>query len=46
MVSTYLSYNLVTRDLKGSLDRVASDSTVTRQTQYFKDNIDKVTSVE
>jgi hypothetical protein len=46
MVSTFLSYNLVTRDLKASLDRVASDSTVARQTQYFKDNIDKVTSVE
>lgn len=46
MVSTFLSYNLVTRDLKGSLDRVASDSTVARQTQYFKDNIDKVTSVD
>ncbi len=46
MVSTYLSYNLVTRDLKGSLDRVAADSTVTRQTEYFKNNIGKVTSVE
>jgi hypothetical protein len=46
MVSTFLSYNLVTRDLKASLDRVASDSTVTRQTQYFKDNIGKVTSAE
>ncbi|PYB77253.1 DUF1217 domain-containing protein [Rhizobium wuzhouense] len=46
MVSTYLSYNLVTRDLKGSLDRVAADSTVTRQTQHFKDNIGKVKTVD
>lgn len=46
MVSTFLSYNLVTRDLKGSLDRVASDSVVSRQTTYFKENIDKVTTVD
>jgi Protein of unknown function (DUF1217) len=46
MVSTYLSYNQVTRDLKGSLDRVASDSVVARQTTYFKENIDSVTTVD
>lgn len=46
MVSTYLSYNLVNRDIKASLNRTASDPVVTRQTEYFKENIGKVTTVE
>lgn len=46
MVSTYLSYNLVNRDIKASLNRTASDPIVTRQTEYFKENIGKVTSLE
>lgn len=46
MVSTYLSYNLVMRDLKASLDRVESDSVVARESAYYEENIDKVTSVD
>ena len=46
MVSTYLSYDLVNRDLKASLARTASDSVVARQTAYFQENISKVSSVE
>lgn len=46
MVSTYLSYNLVTRDLSSSLNRVASDSQIARETAYFKENIGKVSSVD
>ncbi|MGE8102964.1 DUF1217 domain-containing protein [Allorhizobium sp. NPDC080224] len=46
MVSTYLSYNLVNRDIKGSINRTASDPLVARQTEYFKENIGKVTTLE
>lgn len=46
MVSTYLSYNLVNRDIKASLTRTASDPLVARQTQYFEENIGKVSTVE
>lgn len=46
MVSTYLSYNLVNRDIKASLNRTASDPVVARQTEYFKENIGKVSSLE
>jgi hypothetical protein len=46
MVSTYLSYNLVNRDIKASLNRTASDPIVTRQTEYFKENIGKVSTVD
>lgn len=46
MVSTYLSYNLVNRDIKGSLNRTASDPLVARQTEYFKENIGKVSTLE
>jgi Protein of unknown function (DUF1217). len=46
MVSTYLSYNLVTRDLKASLDRVESDAVVKRESAYYEENIGKVTSVD
>lgn len=46
MVSTYLSYNLVNRDIKASLNRTGSDPLVARQTEYFKENISKVTTLE
>ncbi|MBL0370779.1 DUF1217 domain-containing protein [Rhizobium sp. KVB221] len=46
MVSTFLSYNLVNRDLKANLERVGSSTTVARAAQYYKDNIGKVNTVE
>ncbi|WP_416798369.1 DUF1217 domain-containing protein [Ciceribacter azotifigens] len=46
MVSTYLSYDLVVRNLKSSLDRVASDAQTERLAAYYKENIDKVTTVD
>ena len=46
MVSTYLSYNLVTRDLRASMDRTASQAQVSRETDYYEENIGKVTSVD
>jgi hypothetical protein len=46
MVSTYLSYNLVNRDLKSNLERIRSTSDVSREQQYYDDNIGKVTSLD
>ncbi|MGR6431823.1 DUF1217 domain-containing protein [Rhizobium sp. PAMB 3174] len=46
MISTFLSYNLVTRDMKASLDRVASDPNVSRDAKYYEENIGNVTSVK
>lgn len=46
MVSTYLSYDLINRDMKTSLSRVSQQNLVARQTEYYKENIGKVTSVD
>lgn len=46
MVSTFIDYRQLTNNFKGSLERVAASNAVSRETQYYKDNIGKVTSVE
>lgn len=46
MVSTYLSYDLVNRDMFKTLQRVASQDMVARDAQYYAENIGKVTSVD
>lgn len=46
MLSTYLSYQLVTRDLDKSLDRVEQQPMVQRETDYFLANIGKVKSID
>lgn len=46
MVSTFLSYDLVVRDMKASLDRTASEAQTAREASYYKENIGKVTSVD
>jgi hypothetical protein len=46
MVSTYLSYDLINRDMKTSLSRVAQQSMTARQTEYYKENIGKVKTVD
>ncbi|HEY0330785.1 MAG TPA: DUF1217 domain-containing protein [Rhodopseudomonas sp.] len=46
MVSTYLSYDLIARNLQLSLTRVASQTDVSRAATYYKDNIGKVTTVD
>ena len=42
MVTTYLSYNLINRDMAKSLKQVAADPIVTREVAYYKANIGKV----
>ncbi|WP_046118462.1 DUF1217 domain-containing protein [Ensifer aridi] len=46
MVSTYLDYNLIARDMKVSLKRVSDQTIVARDTQYYRENIGNVTSVD
>ncbi|PDT85526.1 DUF1217 domain-containing protein [Sinorhizobium sp. BJ1] len=46
MVSTYLDYNLIARDMKVSLKRVSEQTVVARDTQYYKENIGNVSSVD
>src|SRR6266702_236599 len=46
MVSTYLSYNSVVRNLKLSLTRVAQQPDVARNAAYYKENIGKVKTVD
>jgi hypothetical protein len=45
-LSTYTSYLIVNRDMKSSLDRVANQGSVARETAYYQENIGKVTSAE
>jgi hypothetical protein len=46
MVSTYVSYLSITRNLSTTLSNVASQATVSRDSAYYKENINKVTSVD
>jgi hypothetical protein len=46
MVSTYLGYNSVMRNLQLSLTRTGQQADVARNAAYYKDNIGKVTSVD
>ncbi|TAY09312.1 DUF1217 domain-containing protein (plasmid) [Rhizobium leguminosarum] len=46
MVSTYVSYLAVARNLGASLSNVASQATVARDSSYYKENIGKVTTVD
>ncbi|MEI9419758.1 DUF1217 domain-containing protein [Mesorhizobium sp. Cs1299R1N1] len=46
MLSTYTSYQLITKDINKSIDRVAQQPTVDRDTQYYLANITKVKSID
>ncbi len=46
MTSTLSSFNLVNSDLQATLKRTAQDPIVSRDAQYYRDNIGKVTSVD
>lgn len=41
-----MAYNMLTGNMKQSLDRVASQATVKRDAEYYKDNINKVKDVD
>lgn len=46
MLSTTASYRLVTRDLQQSLSNISQQPHNTREIEYYKQNIDKVKSIE
>src|SRR5690606_32906657 len=46
VLSTSMSYRLITRDIDKSLDRVGNQAAVKRETAHFEANIGKVKSVE
>ena len=46
MVTTYFSYNYITRNLKQSLTRVENQADVAREAAYYKANIGKVKTVD
>ncbi|URK88374.1 DUF1217 domain-containing protein [Rhizobium sp. RCAM05350] len=46
MVSTYIDYNLLTRDMKTSLQRTSQQTLVARESEYYKENIGNITSID
>jgi len=46
MVSTFIDYNLITRDMKLSLQRTSEQTLVKREADYYKANIGNVTTVD
>ncbi|MBS1180722.1 MAG: hypothetical protein H6Q99_602 [Proteobacteria bacterium] len=46
MLSTPLSYQMITRDMSVTLKRTAAQPDVKRATEYYEENIGKVTSLE
>ncbi|HEU4987629.1 MAG TPA: DUF1217 domain-containing protein, partial [Rhizobiaceae bacterium] len=46
MLTTYLSYQLITRDISKSMSRIQSQPMIQRETEYYLANIGKVKSIE
>ncbi|MGF6155589.1 hypothetical protein M2267_000817 [Ensifer sp. KUDG1] len=46
MVSTYLDYSRITRDMRSSLNRIAQQPQIAREAEYYKENIGSVKTVE
>ncbi|KRB49924.1 hypothetical protein ASE04_15120 [Rhizobium sp. Root708] len=46
MISASIAYNIISGDMKKSLDRVASQASVKRDVDYYKENINKVKNVD
>jgi hypothetical protein len=46
MVSTYLSYDLINRDIKGNLQRISTSQQVERERAYYNDNIGNITTLD
>jgi hypothetical protein len=46
LLSTYVSYQLIAKDLTKALSRIESQPVVDRETKYYEENITKVTSIE
>ncbi|MCG6115531.1 MAG: DUF1217 domain-containing protein [Mesorhizobium sp.] len=46
MINTYASYQLITRDINQSLTRVQNQPMVQRETEYYRENIGNVKSID
>lgn len=46
MINTYTSYQLITRDLERSINRIEAQPVVSRETEYYLENIGSVKSIE
>lgn len=46
MISTYLSYDLVNRDIKGNLERISTSQQVGREREYYNEKIGGITSLD
>ncbi|KQV68196.1 DUF1217 domain-containing protein [Rhizobium sp. Root1220] len=46
MISASMAYNILTGNMKQSLDRVASQAIVKRDAEYYKENINKIKDVD
>ena len=46
MISASMAYTILSGDMQKSLDRVASQTTVKREAQYYEENINKVKDVD
>ncbi|WP_274425754.1 DUF1217 domain-containing protein [Chelativorans sp. YIM 93263] len=46
MINTYTSFQMITGDLKRSIDRIEAQPMVSRETEYYLENIGNVKSIE
>jgi hypothetical protein len=46
LLSTYISYQLIARDMAKAIDRVEREPLVDRETRYYTENISKVKTIE
>lgn len=46
MLSTFVSYKLIARDIPKAIDRIERQPTVDRETKYYLENIGKVSSID
>ncbi|MBX9457771.1 MAG: DUF1217 domain-containing protein [Rhizobium sp.] len=46
MLSTFLSYDLINRDIRGNLERVSQSSQVAREREYYNEKIGTVTDLD
>jgi len=46
MITASLAYSILSKDMTSSLAKVASQSTVKKEAQYYADNINKVKTVD
>ena len=46
MLSNTLSYQLYTRDMTRTLDRIAADPVVKREAEYYRTNIHSVSTID